>query len=641
MNTPFSTTSYTQKYIQDNQAQTLIDAVRDDPTIRALYGQGSYSDAFMIRGFYLGLPDMSFNGLYGINPQNSVNLLGIERVEIFRGPSALLSGMAPSGAIGGTINLVPKRATDAPITQATARYSSSSQFGGQFDFGRRFGPDNALGLRVNAGYSGGQTPVDGQSDSLLGVTVGLDYRSESTRIDADFGYQNRNIIGAQGGTAVAAGLTVPAAPNGILNHYQPWSFYATNDTYGDLRFEHDVLPNLTAYVKAGGKRSSGSYLLDFPTINNTQGATSSTPLRWLQTWDTTSAEVGVRGRFETGFMKHETVVSGSWLSISSGSSIKAQPLMRSNIYSPIDNAAPNLLALSTSVPLTSKTALSGVSMVDAMSAWDERVQFIGGLRVQSIQTANWNGTTGLQTPGYSQNAVTPSVSLVVRPWKEFALYGNFIQALEQGPTAGAGALNVGQTFAPFVSTQFEVGAKLDLGNFGATLSAFQITRPSAFTNPATQLFSVDGQQRNRGIEFTMFGEPIKGLKPIGGFTILDAILTSTLNGTNNGNYAPGAPAFQANLGLDWDTPWVNGLTVGGRMIYTGNAYIDPANNFATPAWARFDIQAKYVFERSDGKPVALRGQILNVGDNNYWIATNGYLTQGQPRTFMLSLTADF
>ena len=139
------------------------------------------------------------------------------------------------------------------------------------------------------------------------------------------------------------------------------------------------------------------------------------------------------------------------------------------------------------------------------------------------------------------------------------------------------------------------------------------------------IFSVDGQQRNQGIEFTMFGEPIKGLKPIGGFTILDAKLTSTLNGTNNGRYAPGAPAFQANLGLDWDMPWVNGLTVGGRMIYTGNAYIDPANNFGTPAWTRFDMQAKYVFERADGKPIALRGQILNVGDNNFWIATNGYL----------------
>jgi len=220
METPFSMTTYTQEYIQDNQARTINEAVADDPSIRTLYAQGSYSDGLNIRGFYLGAQDMAFNGLYGVGPQNSINLLGIERIEIFRGPSALLSGMAPSGAIGGTINLVPKRATDAPITRATALYSSDSQFGGQIDFGRRAGPDNVLGVRLNVGYSGGYTPVDGQSDSLLGVTLGIDYRGDRTRVDADFVYQNRNVIGAQGGTAVAAGLPVPPAPNGRLNHYQ-------------------------------------------------------------------------------------------------------------------------------------------------------------------------------------------------------------------------------------------------------------------------------------------------------------------------------------------------------------------------------------------------------------------------------------
>jgi iron complex outermembrane receptor protein len=642
MNTPFSTTSYTHEYIRDNQALTLNEAVADDPTIRALYSQGSYDDSLFIRGFYLGPNDLAFNGLYGINPQNSVNLLGIERIEVFRGPSALLSGMAPNGAIGGTINLVPKRATDAPITQATARYASAGQFGGQFDFGRRFGQDKEFGVRFNGGYSGGNTPVDGQSDSLLAFTAGLDYRGIDTRIDADLGYQNRNIVAPQGGTAVAAGLLVPPAPNGTLNHYQPWGFYATNDTYGDVRFEHDLLHNLTAYGKFGVARSNGSFLLDFPTITSTLGTTTSDTLRWLNYFETLSAEAGFRGRFETGSLKHEAVLTGTWLSISTGASVSALPVaVTSNIYSPINQPAPDLAGLSANIPLTSRTVLSGIGLIDAISAWQDRVQLIGGVRIQSVQVSNWDPTTGQPTPGYDQSAVTPSVSLVVRPWKELSFYGNFIQALERGPTASGGTLNAGQTFAPFVSTQFEVGAKLDLGNFGATLSAFQITRPSAFTDPATNMLVVDGQQRNQGIEFTMFGEPVKGLRPIGGFTVLDPVLTSTLNGTNNGNYAPGVPTFQANLGLEWDVPHAKGLTVGGRIIYTGQAYIDPANDLAVPAWTRFDVSAKYVFERSDGKPIALRGQILNVGNNNYWIATPGYLTQGQARTFMLSLSADF
>ena len=68
---------------------------------------------------------------------------------------------------------------------------------------------------------------------------------------------------------------MPPAPNGTLNHYQSWSFYATNDTYGDVRVEYDLLTNVTAYAKFGARKNNGSYLLDFPTINNLSGATSS------------------------------------------------------------------------------------------------------------------------------------------------------------------------------------------------------------------------------------------------------------------------------------------------------------------------------------------------------------------------------
>ncbi len=191
--------------------------------------------------------------------------------------------------------------------------------------------------------------------------------------------------------------------------------------------------------------------------------------------------------------------------------------------------------------------------------------------------------------------MTPSVSLIVRPWKEISFYGNFTQALEQGPIASAGLTNAGTVFPPFVSTQFEAGAKLDLGNFGATMALFQITKPSSFTDPTTNSLVVNGQQQNSGLEFTMFGEPIKGLKPLGGFLWMSPVLVSTARGINNGHYAPGVPTFQANLGLDWDTPYIKGLTVGGRAIYTGGTFVDQANLQPVPAWTRIDLTTKYVF----------------------------------------------
>lgn len=55
---------------------------------------------------------------------------GIERVEILKGPSSFLNGVPPiGGGIGGTINLIPKRATDQPVTRVTTGLSSQSEFG--------------------------------------------------------------------------------------------------------------------------------------------------------------------------------------------------------------------------------------------------------------------------------------------------------------------------------------------------------------------------------------------------------------------------------------------------------------------------------------------------------------------------------
>ena len=34
-----------------------------------------------------------------------------------------------------------------------------------------------------------------------------------------------------------------------------------------------------------------------------------------------------------------------------------------------------------------------------------------------------------------------------------------------------------------------------------------------------------------------------------------------------GKYAVGVPTFQGNLGLDWETPWVKGLAIGGRVCF--------------------------------------------------------------------------
>ncbi|MPZ30467.1 MAG: TonB-dependent siderophore receptor [Rhodospirillales bacterium] len=642
MDTPFSETTYTERYIQDQQARTLTDVLAGDPTVRLGWPNGNvFDDRAMIRGIFVTNPNYGLGGLYGIVP-GQADTTGVERVEVFRGPSAFLNGALPS-AVGGTINLVPKRATSEPITQASALYLSDAQLGGTVDIGRRFGPDQSVGLRANATYTSGDTAVNNQTAERLALTLGFDFRSDATRIDGDIGYLRRDVGAFQGSIFLAAGVQLPAPPYAARSSYQPWERLQADDLYGALRFEHDIAPWLTGFIKVGAKRANISTIFLNQNIVNYSGNTTTLSAgNFLQNTEVLSAETGLRGIFNTGPIKHEAALVGDYMKTQIWSFNNPLTIpTSSSIYNPTFIAAPSLFGLRNNAPLTSDSILSSIGLVDALSAADDRIQLIVGARAQRLQNANYSAVTGLPTSGNDKSVVSPSASFVVKPTKEFMFYGNYIQALQPGPVAGPGTTNAGQTFAPFVTTQFELGAKVDFGTLAATLSAFQITIPSAFTDLSTNTFVVDGQQRNRGLEFVVFGEPLPGLKLLGGFTLLEAIQTTTAGGLNNGKVAVGTAPFQFSLGADWDTPFAKGFGVMGRVVYNGQVYLNAANTQAAPPWTRFDAGLRYTFEGPQHKPLTVRANVINLFDANYWVATTAFFAQNQPRTFMLSLTADF
>ena len=195
MNTPFSQTNYTNKTIQDQQAQTVQDVLSNDPSILTKQNSASDEDgSITIRGFSNTLSSGfgTLNGLVGMAPLRSPDMDYIERVEVLRGPSALLNGMAASGAggVGGSYNLVTKQAGNEPLTELTTRYNSRSQPGAHLDVGRRFGAGNEFGIRFNGAYRKGDTPVNPVSAEVGSAAINMDYRGERVRIAADIAHQS-------------------------------------------------------------------------------------------------------------------------------------------------------------------------------------------------------------------------------------------------------------------------------------------------------------------------------------------------------------------------------------------------------------------------------------------------------------------
>lgn len=647
MDTPFNQTSYTAKKVQDQQAKTVREALIDDPSVRASLPEGSIAgDNVYIRGFPVDTTQISYNGLFGLLPTFSVMPEFAERVELLKGPSAMLNGLP--AAIGGTINLVPKRAPDAPLTQLTANYVSASQFGGHVDVARRFGSDNQFGVRLNGVFKSGQTEIQWNTDQRALASLGLDFRGERLRLSVDLGYQYQYGGGLVPYFGVANGVPLPWAPN-VRNNPggQPWNYKEINDIFGVARGEFDVTERITAFAAVGlhdvrYKDLTGGSSLTASDLNGT----ASMSARTLNSYNMyVTGEVGLRARVDTGPIGHEFALAATTYSVENGFGFASGPAYATNFYNPVVIARSNIV--SPAANKASSATYSGLAFADTLSAAEKRIQLTVGARLQQVRSTNFSNVTGAQTSNYNESALSPSVSLVFKPWKNVSVYGNWIQGLQPGTVVGTTFANAGEIFPPYKTTQFETGLKVDWGKLTTTVSLFQISQPSLITNVAANTQVLGGEQRNQGLEFNFFGEPMEGVRVLGGAMFLNAVLAKTQGGLTDGWTAPFSPGLQLNLGGEWDLPFVRGLTLTSRVIYTGSQYIDTTYpRRSLPDWTRFDLGARYTFDNATsptGKPIVLRFNIDNLLDTNYWQGGQGatLLSLGAPRTFRLSLTTDF
>lgn len=641
LDTPFSATQYTAQLIEDQQAQNLGDILVNDPSVRNTYSRGAGRDEFNIRGFTLFNYDISFNGLYGLSPRNASSLIGVERVEVLRGPNALLNGMAPAGSVGGAINLVPKRAGAEPLNRVTLSYIDDGQFGTQVDLARRFGETKQWGARLNLLKRKGDTPVDHSSEDLSAFALGLDYQGDKVRVEADVNYQNR-LTHARSGLLFPpeAGIAIPQAPDGKTNFLPEWSYWKAKELSAMVRAEIDVAPDWTLFGAVGAMKYDFHSLQTSWLMQDDQGAIAGRPTRLNEYVDTRTAEAGVRGKFDTGTFHHEVAASVSALSLDQGLRRQNGAFIFSNLYTPQASPRPDI-AIAPGIPKSGETRLRSVALADTISTADRRIQLTLGARHQQVKAATYDGTTGARSVPYDKSAVTPVAALVVKASDALSVYGNYIEGLSQGAIAPIGASNAGEMFAPTKAKQIELGAKVDFGRFATTLSVFQIERANGYLDPTSLRYRADGQQRNRGVELLTQGEAATGVRLLAGAAYTDGKLVRTEGGANDGRTAPATPKFQLNVSGEWDLPFLSGLTLTARALRTSSQYVDVTNTQQIPAWTRYDIGARYRF-KTGNVPVTIRAALENVQNRNYWqSAAREGLTIGAPRTFLMSASADF
>lgn len=634
--TPFSTKAFTAELIQNQGARNLIDVAANDPSIRAAYSPATPLDQSSIRGFDVGRDAFLFDGLPGLAGYGSIAVQNYERVEVFKGPSAALSGASAQGSgVGGGFNLVPKRGTDVPVRSVTLSGSDKSLLGAHLDLGGRFGIDNAFGVRLNVSTENGELFNDSKR-SLVAPLIALDYRGDTVRVVLDAGAVRYRSTAAFNFTSLLEGATLPAAPNPRTNSNAPWETITQEQVFGVLSAEWDFARDWTVYARHGRfhEDSPTHVYLNTTPLDSAGNFTITGSGSFLNDQDNAVTELGARGKLTLGSTTHRLAFSA----------VAYRDRLHNARYGGEDFQTPVAASIYTRPSVPDQfpggipdvpsidyppARLTSYAVADSVALLDDSLRLTLALRHQSIKAEP-----------YAQSRVTPTAAVLYKLGGGISIYGNHAEALSQGDTAPDIASNAGQQLPPYVSKQQEFGVKWDRGTYGLTAAYFDIRKAFAFID-GSNVFRAAGQQRNKGLELETFGEPVRGLRVLGGVAWTDAKQSRTEGGATDGKRGLGVAEFTANLGAEADLTAVPGLTLTGRIVHTGAAYLDLGNTQQVPAWNRVDLGARYQ-TRIAGRQAAFRVGIDNLFDKTDWTTGGfGLISVAPPRIWRVSTTVGF
>lgn len=651
LDTPFSVQNYSEKTIQDQQATTVGDVLKNDPSIRVTTNQGHLNENFKMRGFDVNHEDMAYNGMFGVAPYGRVPTEFLESVTVLKGPNALVAGVAPTGSVGGVVIANSKRA-DRELTQVSASMEEKGYYQSGFDISRRFGLEKEFGVRVNASYGDGEHYIDGMNDRHISGALAADYTTDKLKINVDAYAIRDNREGGSPAMVAMGGKgsvnQVLPAPKGDLNYF-PYLDGNTESKFVGLSGEYQFTPDLKTFAGIGyiEKEYNGHLFGTRMIVTNIKGDATSQYYRVASKEKNTAVNFGLEGKFDTGSIKHTLGLRADYLNRKYIQHKAATTsAFNTNLYDPSENGHMPYDYPSV-VPYADNEYVS-YTLTDQLSMLDDKLQFIIGARYQDIDTKNL-----VKNTQYNENKVSPSLGVVVKPFGDnLSFYASYVEGLAEGSTLSdvsyKNDVNYNKTFAPYQTKQYEIGSKYQTSNWLHTLAIYQIEKPALMTttfanadaNGKTQITTDRAETRSRGVEWSFSGKVSHDLNVLGNLAYIDSKYTKDLN--NKGKSIYGVPDFTASLGLDYDVPLLEGFSLNTRLSYVGEQYLNSSNTLKLPDFTIWDLGARYKVKIGDVNTTFL-ANIDNVTNKKYWegVFNDNYALVGAARSYKIGVSFDF
>lgn len=612
-----------QAVLEDQQVIRLNDALRNASGVVS-NSNDQRGQRFIIRGF--SSSSILRDGFRLTNGSSGnagfQELANVERVEVLKGPAAILAGALEPG---GAINLVTEQPLSEPFYALSFRAGNRELLEPSLDTSGPLTDDGQLLYRLNALYRAEDyhrnfdVPVErffiapviswaisDHSD----LTVELEYSSEDR--PADFS------------GLPAIGDRIAAVPFDRITG-EPGDNASNDSLRVGYQFEHRFSDNWRIHNRFRYVSFDNSFVANITTrVNENTGDVFRVWLQNAQPADSYELHTNVVGEFVTGSIEH-TLLVGVDLYRRDANTFRRidftpQPLF--NIFNPVYGLTSRPDSFNDPAPQTVETRTDnlGIYIQDQITLLDN-LFLLAGLRYDTVTETSENFDLGTRD-SQSSGAFTPRLGIVYQPLEALALYGSYSTSF----TPNSGTDRFGELLAPEHGQQFEVGARAELlgGRLSANLALFHLTKQNVATtdpnSPPGQLFSVaTGEQRSQGVEFDVIGEILPGWNIVANYAYTDADITQDNEGLA-GNRIFGVPEHNVNLWTIYEIQQgdLAGLGFGIGFNYISDRFGDNANSYLLEEY--FLTNAAISYQRDNWRATL---NIRNLFDVNYIDSSEG------------------
>jgi iron complex outermembrane receptor protein len=589
--------------LEDTKQEGYYEAIKNVAGVSPANSKGTPNDSVNIRGIKLNLfSNYRLNGGLSTAGVLTVPTEDKEKIETLKGANALMFGIASPA---GILNLITKRAGPVDITNVGLLGNTFGQLGVSFDVGRRFFSGKPVGVRMNASAARLENGVRNTTGDGEFVSLGLDWKATSRlTLVGDFEYFAKHVPDQAGislADAVDGKIPITKVPDPRNFLAGPWARGKADTENFQIRGDYAFSDGLKVLAEVGRSyaykdrfttRISG-YDLD----TGAGGLVRVTHAR--QNFLNTFERVELHASFPTWFLAHNLTVGVSRAGRNTDTFYQANVNLpqRQNIYDPVELPAP-VFTDSSSLPKQTSTE-TGVYAYETITVIPQ-VRLLAGLRF------TWDTEDQGRVAPTTTKVWTPSFGALWDILPNLTVFGSYMEGLEAGATAPTNAVNAFQIMPAAVSTQKEIGIRYSpLRRLAFSMSAFEIERANAITDPQTLIFAQNGQINYKGIESTITYEVARPLSVGAAGQWLRAIQVSPNDPTIDGRHPENTPSVLGNVWVSIRPPFVPGLTLNAGASAIAERWINPQNQGTIPGYTLFTAGLGYQVRWPTGRAIFL------------------------------------